>query len=134
MDNRQRQQACEVAVLVEPEEEQHRQLEQELPSWRLVELPAGQVTEDASTVDSADVVLVFAKAHEEDHALEVSKQVRGDHRFDDVPLLVAISIYQMPLGHDIRKLPKADFIFSPIAPDDFDERLSTLKTQSEPIA
>jgi response regulator RpfG family c-di-GMP phosphodiesterase len=115
------------ALLIEPEAEQREKLQRELPRWSFLDVSAGRVVSEGQEMDSADVVLVFAKTHQEGHALDVSRQIRRNREYDDVPVLVAITIYQMPLGHDIQKLPKAGFIFRPIKAEELARRVSELK-------
>jgi hypothetical protein len=76
--------------------------------------------------DSLDAIVVNARHHDEDHALSLCQEIRDDNRYDGIPVLVAISIYQMPLGNNVKKLPNAHFLFVPLDKEELFERLEEM--------
>ncbi len=61
-----------------------------------------------------DLVIVFARKYAEAEALAICEAIRGCREMDGIPLLAAISMYQMPLGNDVKRLPGADIVFTPL--------------------
>jgi response regulator RpfG family c-di-GMP phosphodiesterase len=71
-------------------------------------------------------VIVFSRRYREKDALAMCKAIRECPSFDDVPLLVAITMYQMPLGNNVKRLPHADFIFTPLKEEELLKRLNDM--------
>lgn len=115
-------------LLVEPPAGELERLAQEIPGWDLAETDGSLAIGDAVQAGSAtpSAVIVFARKDEEPHALEVCRRIRGMERYRDVPLLVAITIYQMPLGNDVKRLRNANFIFTPIKKRDLSARVGDM--------
>jgi hypothetical protein len=108
--------------------DQREKLKGVLPDWRLVDAPENHSWSDQGKPlpTDLDVIIVFSRTHQEKHTMELAQTIRRLRTYEHVPLLVAITIYQMPLGHDVEKLPKANFIFKPIHRADLEHRLQEL--------
>jgi len=122
-------------LMVEAQPEHVQTLKEQLSAWTLYRAPTGWPAAKALDLDAKDVglVIVYTRPREEAHALGVCQDVRQQTGLDQVPLLVAINRYQMMLGHDVRKLPWADFVFVPLERDSLVEKLEdmTAKTSQD---
>jgi hypothetical protein len=74
-------------------------------------------------------IIIFSKKYQEKEALEICKSIREQRELDNIPLLVAITMYQMPLGNSVKKLPDANFIFVPLEKDALKKRLTQIKSR-----
>ena len=86
-------------------------------AWEWITAPPDwnpENTANDQTQDTADALLFFARIHEEERALELCRQIRETKALDEIPLILVISVFQMPLGNNVAKLPNAAFIFSPL--------------------
>ena len=83
------------------------------------------------------VVLVFVHTYEEEEALRICEYLRGRRESDGIPLLVAINMYQMPLGNSVKCLPDAGFVFTPLKAGDLAVKIHEIApkntTATEPI-
>ena len=70
-----------------------------------------------------DAIVVVAQKNQENEALALCKAIRDNRTFDNIPLLVAVNIYQMPLASKVKQLPNSSYIFTPIVEDDLVKRL-----------
>ena len=98
-------------------------------SWNWIEAPADWNPQDGlpGGTDRIDGIMVFARKYQEKEALGICKAVRGNTSFDQTPLLVAISMYQMPLGNSVKKLPNADLVFMPLQEKELSQHLNELE-------
>ena len=63
---------------------------------------------------SVDAIIVFVEQSDEERALGLCQEIRNCPDTAAPPLLVAIDRYQLPLGNDVRRLPNAHFVLTPI--------------------
>jgi hypothetical protein len=49
--------------------------------------------------------------------------LRESGKFGDIPLLVAVNMYQMPLANRVKQMPRAHYIFTPLKKADVRDRL-----------
>jgi len=112
-------------LLVEPAQEQLQTLEQEFSEWDWVSAPAGwPVTGESHLIQNdINVVMVFARPKEEKYALGLCKKIKDFPQGEQIPLLIVINRYQMMLGADVRKLPRANFIIAPLEKDHLLKRM-----------
>jgi hypothetical protein len=93
--------------------------------WTWVSAPSGwrpgQPLPDAAV--ALDAVIVFSRLYEEQATQKLCETILADPRFSDVPVLVAINQYQMPLANRVKELENGGFIFSPVREADLLERL-----------
>ena len=120
--------ASPLMLLVQPPDGELERLEEKLPGWDLSEadgdaLPAKVAPREAKQTSA---VLVYARKDEEAAVLEMCRRLRESPAFEQVPVLVGITIYQMPLGNDVKRLPRSNFIFTPIEEDDLRKRVEAL--------
>ncbi|MBN1672868.1 MAG: hypothetical protein JXR37_17620 [Kiritimatiellae bacterium] len=74
-----------------------------------------------------DAIVVFAEKYREDEAFALCRAVRERKELDEIPLLIAIDIYQMPLANKVKRLPNAGFVFAPIDEADLRARIDALQ-------
>ena len=93
-------------------------------NWEWVDAPEGWKPEDGPPVDvdRIDLILVFARTYEEQQARRMCEQIRDMDQFHDTPVLVGISVYQMPLGNRVKEMSNAYYIFTPLKENDLIER------------
>jgi hypothetical protein len=97
--------------------------------WKWVEAPLEWKSESGIPVEqegSIDVIIVFARKYAEPEALAICQSIRSCKEWERIPLLVAISMFQMPLGNDVKRLPNASALFMPIKEEDLLKRLEEL--------
>jgi hypothetical protein len=121
-------------ALIDAEESQVESLKEYLPEieWR------AESPKTAMEDRTPNAVIVFAKTHEEEVALSRCHSLRESNEVTQVPVLVAISIYQMPLGNQVKRLPNCDLVFlsvteegPPIEREDLLEKLQGLQEQAQ---
>jgi hypothetical protein len=120
-------------VLVEPSAEDIAQLGMELPDWQWVEAPedwSGSGREHPFR-GPVRAVIVFARTNEENHALGLCQAIRQRPEMVGVPLLVAITMYQMLLGTEVKKMPNAHFIFKPVREHQLRARMGEAGSETE---
>lgn len=96
--------------------------------WNWVEAAVDWSPAKGLPDDATDIIIVFARKYAEQEALSICKEIRSCSAMDKVPLLVAISMYQMPLGNDVKRLPNAGMIFMPLQEEDLQKRLREFST------
>lgn len=120
-------------ALIDAEDNQVESLKEHLPDidWR-----PGTPDPDRSE-ETPNAVIVFAKTHEEEAALSRCRSLRDSQELSNTPVLVAITIYQMPLGNQVKKLTNCDLVFfsvkddgPPIQREDLFEKLRGLESES----
>jgi hypothetical protein len=91
-------------------------LRQDLPNWRWIEAPDGWPYEKdkKSKAQSSEAIIVFAGRGTEARALAICKHICEQQLFSELPLLIAGSRYLMPLAHAVKRLPRGNFIFTPV--------------------
>ena len=99
-----------------------------MSGWNWFEAPLEWKAEDGMPVNDTRInaVIVFSRKYAEQEALLFCKSIRNCYEFNNIPLLVAITMYQMPLGNDVKRLPNAGFIFLPIKEQDLVKRLNEM--------
>lgn len=76
-----------------------------------------------------DAVIVFAKPNDEKRALALCQEIRNRPELASIPLLVAINRYQLSLGNDVRRLPNAHFILTPIEEQRLESKLEEMGSE-----
>lgn len=103
-----------------------------MSGWNWIEAPLEWKPEDGIPVTSSiGAIIVFSRKYAEQEALLICKSIRNSYEFNNIPVLVAITMYQMPLGNNVKRLPNADFIFMPIKEQDLVKRLNEMAPNSE---
>jgi len=122
-------------LLVDNSPEQAEQMRNSVSRWPLKEVSSDTVCEarDPDATEHADAIIVFAHKDEEKHALEVCRQLRNLDTYNEVPLLVAITIYQMPLANAVKRLPNAHFVFTPIKDEELRDVLNDMSPSSSAV-
>ena len=116
-------------LLVDSTAEEVAQLRKDMPGWLWIEAPEGwPFNFEARDEDqSLDAIIVFARRDREAQALDVCKHTYQEKMMKGVPLLVAASRYQMSLAHEVRRLPRGNFIFTPIDEKSLLEKINEIK-------
>jgi len=120
--------SCAV-LLVDCTAEEVAQLRKDMPGWLWIEAPKGWPFdfETRPTDQSLDAIIVFARRDREAQALDVCKHICQEKTMKGVPLLVAISRYQMSLVNKLKQLPRGQFIFTPIDENSLSDTLDEIK-------
>jgi len=118
-------------LLVNAESKEVLQLRQDMPDWLWIEAPDRWpfAKETEPVAQSFQAIIVFAGQGTEARALSICKQICEKQLLDGVPLLVAGSRYQMALGHTVKRLPQASFIFTPIEEKALLDRIKKLQAK-----
>ena len=80
----------------------------------------------------AELIIVFAETYKEKETASICQRLRESTWASDIPLLVAVNMYQMPLANQVKALSRAHFIFTPLNPDDLDGRLEMMTSKQSP--
>ncbi len=97
-------------------------------SWNWIAAPGGWQPEDDIPIkcNHLDGIIVFSKRYEERAIRELCETLHGKPRFDGVPILVAVTQYQMPLANRVKDLERGEFLLSPIYEKDLVKRIRQL--------
>jgi hypothetical protein len=96
--------------------------------WSWIKAPSDWTPQQGigGGVSPVAAIIVFSKKYEEREIRKLCEAIRGIPRLDQIPLLVAVNQYEMPLANRVKKLPNASFIFTPVKEEDLVERLNRL--------
>lgn len=116
-------------LLVDSTAEEVAQLRKDMPGWLWIEAPEGwPFNFEARAEDqSLNAIIVFARRDREPQAIDVCKHTYQEKMMKGIPLLVAASRYQMSLAHEVRRLPRGNFIFTPIDEKSLLEKINEIK-------
>lgn len=105
-----------IVLLVDASEEETARLKSEMPDWVWKEAPDGWPFDKESMPSDGqfDAIIVFARKDGEDRVLDIYKTLNDEKIIDGMPLLVAVSRYQMLIVNKLRGLANVDCIFTPI--------------------
>jgi hypothetical protein len=70
-----------------------------------------------------DAIIVFAHKEKEKRALDICSRIYEKQELKGVSLFIAGSRYQMDLAHEVKRLPRGDFLFTPIDKNELLERM-----------
>ena len=121
-------------VLVNVESPALEELKRDLPTWRwlAVEPDPERVLELVKSNRCVDAILVFARPKEEERAVTLCEGIRGRPELSEVAVLLAVNSYQLIFGNQVRRLPNAHFVLTPIVAKELHDRLAELRsTQNE---
>ncbi len=95
--------------------------------WTWIEAPPDWTPEDGleEAAPGTTAILVFSRRHREKQIRRQCEHIRSV--LEDIPLLVAVTQYEMPLANRVKELRKTDYVFSPIEENDLVERLDRLQ-------
>jgi hypothetical protein len=98
-------------------------------SWNWIATPAGWQPEDAisAEIDHLDGIVVFSKLYEKRAICELCEALHAKPRSKGVPILVAVTQYQMPLANRVKELETGEFVFSPLHEKDLLKRFKRLE-------
>jgi len=84
--------------------------------WHWLQTPRSWKPSDPLPADLAivDAVIVFSLKQKEQEVELLCRTLRREPSLKEVPLLVAVNQYQMPLANRMRELPNTDFVLTPI--------------------
>lgn len=101
--------------------------------WSWIAAPEEWRPEDGMPSDAPDpdAILVFSTVYQERAIRDLCEKIRFAPNIDDVPLLVAVNQYEMPLANRVKEMPKAHFIFTPIMEEDLKSRIDRLAREDE---
>jgi len=104
-------------LIVDATEQEVTQLRNDMAGWLwfsedglsdLDPKPAGQ---------PIDAVILFARKNREKRAIDVCMRICEKKEMEGIPILIVGNRYQMDLAHAVRRLPRGDFLFTPINKD-----------------
>jgi hypothetical protein len=103
------------------------QLHDDLPGWHWLGAPEDWLHDGGlkPTNQSIDAVIVFVHKDKEERALDTLSRIYEKQELEDVPLFIATSRYQMDLAHEVKRLPRAAFLFTPINKNKLWDRIRT---------
>lgn len=103
-------------LLVNADLEEVTNLHQDMPDRLWIEAPKGwPFSKESDPIAGAfQAIIIFAHPKSEDQVLAICKHICEENIMDGVPLLVAVNQYQMSLANEVRRLPRGNFIFTPI--------------------
>jgi hypothetical protein len=114
MSKRDRTRYLGAILLVDATQEEVLQLRKEMPGWLWFAEDWPFDWDPNPSGQSIDAIIVFARKDREKRALDVCMHLCEKQEMETVPLFIAGSRYQMSLAHEVKRLPRGDFIFTPI--------------------
>ena len=116
MSNSTRTSDSQTVLLIDAPEKEVVRLHKDLPGWCWLGASDNWPSNgDTKPTDrSIDAIIVFAHKDKETRALDMCSRLCEKDDLERVPLFVAASRYQMNLVHEVKRLPRGDFIFTPI--------------------
>jgi hypothetical protein len=96
--------------------------------WNWIATPAGWKPQDdiPTAFDHLDGVVVFSMLYDEQAIRELCEMLHANPRFKGVPILVAVTQYQMPLANRVKEMNMGEFVFSPLHEEDLLKRFDSL--------
>ena len=125
MSKRHRTRNLGAILLVDATQQEVLKLRKEIPGWLWFAVDWPFDWDSKPSGQSIDAIIVFARKDREKRALDVCKHLCDNKEMEKVPLFIAGSRYQMPLAHEVRRLSRGDFIFTPINEDALLDRMRT---------
>ena len=118
--------------LVDATEAEVMQLREAMPDWLWIESPEGWPFEVEAKFSEGpfDAIIVFARKNREAQSLEACRRICEKEAAVGGPLLVAGTRYQMALAHEVRRLPRGHFVFTPIDENALLDRMKKSKSLS----
>ena len=120
-----------IVTLVDASPDDVEALTARMPNWTWLHAPA-DCSAGAEPVEPEalpDAVMVFGDREDPERTRALCQEIRQNDRMSDVPLLVAIDRYQMTLGNEVRELPNAHFVITPIEEERLRERLQEMRSR-----
>jgi hypothetical protein len=112
-------------LLVDATQEEVLQLRKEMPGWLWFAEDWPFDWNPKPSGHSINAIIVFARKDREKHALDVCMHLCEKQEMERVPLFMAGSRYQMDLAHEVKRLPRGDFLFTPIDKKELLDRMRT---------
>jgi CheY-like chemotaxis protein len=81
---------------------------------------------ECSTRGQPDVLLVCG-TDDPEKAVELCRQVREAEGEEGLPLLLAITAYQMFAAHDLKRIPNSHYVVAPVDEEAVRERVERLR-------
>lgn len=106
----------QTVLLIDASETDAAQLHNELPGWLWLGASEDWPSNGdlKSTNQPIDAIIVFAHKDKEKRALDMLFRIDEKQELKGVPLFIAANRYQMDLAHEVKRLPRGDFLFTPI--------------------
>ncbi|MBN2316282.1 MAG: hypothetical protein JXM79_20305 [Sedimentisphaerales bacterium] len=91
-------------------------LHDDLPGWHWLGVSGDWPLDGESKCKdpSLDGVIVFAHKDTEGRTHDMLLRLYKKQELEDVSLFIVASRYQMDLAHEVKRLPRANFLFTPI--------------------
>lgn len=93
-------------------------------AWNWVSTPEGWMPEDEIPIepDRLTGIVVFSRLYEERGIREQCERLHETPCFKGIPIVVAVTQYQMPLANRVKELDMGEFVFSPLREDELLKR------------
>ena len=100
-------------------------------SWTWITAPEDWEPEHGipGDVTKVDLIVVFTEKYEEPEAGRLCEAIRRAPDLKHIRLLVAVNQYEMPLANRVKKMPGADFVFTPVSKEDLFSRLAKIEEE-----
>lgn len=93
---------------------------------------AERLFEKSRGEEHADVMVVFARTYREKETFAILTRIRETPAWSGIPLLVAVSMYQMPLANRVKPMPRATYVFVPFRDNDLVDRIRSVWSEAPP--
>ncbi len=114
------------ALVVYPQPGRTEELKRDIPEYRWAEAPNRWPQQPAELGLSRppDVIVVDAEQESDDQILKTCETLRNMTPVRDTPVLVAISMYRMHLGNQVKQYPHTNILIFPIEDADLRRQLT----------
>jgi len=112
-------------LLVDATQEEVLHVRKEMPGWLWFAEDWPFDWDPKPSGQSIDAIIVIARKDRERRALDVCMRLCEKKDLESTPLFIAASRYQMDLAHEVKRLSRADFLFTPININELLDRIRT---------
>lgn len=120
-----------VLMVVGADQDTLEDMQSRLPGYQCVGREVEEVRQspEEAGAEQADAVLVWAGKHNENEAEKTCEALREKDALSGTPVLAAITMFQIVVGNQVKKIPGAHYVFTPVQEEDLDERLEVVREE-----
>lgn len=115
-------------LVVHPQPGRADELRAELPRYEWLEAPNGWPADSGALAvkRAPDAIVVDSEEESDERVLQTCEELRRMERTQRTPVLVAISMYRMNLGNQVKKYPRTNILIYPIEDVDLQRQLNAV--------
>ncbi|GMV91150.1 MAG: hypothetical protein AMXMBFR82_09280 [Candidatus Hydrogenedentota bacterium] len=111
-------------LVVYPQPGRTEALRSEMPRYEWLEAPNDWPNHSADLNRAPDAIVIDSEEESDDRILQTCDALRRMRPIQETPVLVAISMYRMNLGNQVKKYPRTNILIYPIEDADLKRQLN----------